>query len=158
VVSMRRSKGQGLADQQILGTGDFVERMPKESSAQMRSWRNRIEGGKSVEERIKRICEMRQVNRKELQMGSRRGTLSQVRSEIAEELVGGLRMPLAEVARALGVSTSAISKLLRRKHQPPLDAIQLSQHRSPSTFQEPHLILIMFEEGGLVNALYHDVV
>ena len=35
-------------------------------------------------------------------------------------LVGGLGMPLAEVARALGVSTSAISKLLSRKDHPPL--------------------------------------
>ena len=70
-----------------------------------------------LEEAVKTICEMRRVNGEELRMGSRRGTLSQVRSEIAEELVGRLGMPLAEVARALGVSTSAISKLLARKIQ-----------------------------------------
>jgi predicted transcriptional regulator len=47
-------------------------------------------------------------------MGSRRGSVPRVRSEIAERLVKELGMSLAAAARLLGVSTSAISKILHR--------------------------------------------
>jgi len=40
--------------------------------------------------------------------------IPRVRSEIAERLVKELAMSLAEVARLLSVSTSAISKILHR--------------------------------------------
>ena len=46
--------------------------------------------------------------------GSRRNSIPRVRSEITERLVKELGMSLAEVARLLGVSTSAISKILQR--------------------------------------------
>ena len=49
-----------------------------------------------------------------MNQGSRRGRIPRVRSEVAEGLVKELEMSLAEVARLLGVSTSAISKILRR--------------------------------------------
>jgi len=52
--------------------------------------------------------------RKELRMGSRRGRICQVRSQIAYELVEQYGLPLAEVARQLGVTTSAISKAINR--------------------------------------------
>lgn len=45
--------------------------------------------------------------------GSLRGSIPRVRSEIAERLVKELGMSLAEVARLLGVPTSAISKILK---------------------------------------------
>ena len=47
-------------------------------------------------------------------MGSRRGGIPWVRSEIAERLIKELGMPLAGVARLLGVSISAISKIIHR--------------------------------------------
>ena len=46
--------------------------------------------------------------------GSRRGTIPQVRGEIANSLVDKYGLPLAEVARQVGVLTSAISKALGR--------------------------------------------
>jgi len=49
-----------------------------------------------------------------MNQGSRRGRIPRVRSEIAERLIKELRMSLAEVARLLGISTSAISKILHR--------------------------------------------
>jgi len=47
-------------------------------------------------------------------MGSRRGEIPRVRPETAERLIRQLGMSLAGVARLLGVSTSAISKILQR--------------------------------------------
>ncbi len=117
VVSMRRNKERILADQRILGTGDFVERMVEESAGPLQSWRNLVDRGRKAEEMIKTLCEARGVNVEELRMGSRRGVLPRVRSEIAQALIGNLGVSLAEAARALGVSTSAISKLLTRANQ-----------------------------------------
>jgi putative transposase len=47
-------------------------------------------------------------------MGNRRGEIPRVRSEIVQQLVKEIGMSLAEVARWVGVSTSAISKILQR--------------------------------------------
>ncbi|MCK4604658.1 MAG: helix-turn-helix domain-containing protein [Deltaproteobacteria bacterium] len=48
-------------------------------------------------------------------MGSRRGYISQVRLQIAYQLVQDYGIPLAEVAQQLGVSMSAISKAITRR-------------------------------------------
>ena len=48
-------------------------------------------------------------------MGSRRGGISEVRRRIALELVEEHGTPLAEIAREVGVTTSAISNILRRR-------------------------------------------
>ena len=48
-------------------------------------------------------------------MGSRRGRICQVRSQIAYQLVEDYGLPLAQAARQLGVSTSAISKMITRR-------------------------------------------
>jgi len=47
-------------------------------------------------------------------MGSRRGRISPVRLQIACQFVDDYGIPSAEVARQLGVSTSAISKAITR--------------------------------------------
>ena len=48
-------------------------------------------------------------------VGCRRRSVSQVRSQIARDLVESHEVPLAEVARYVGVSTSAISKVLTKQ-------------------------------------------
>ena len=48
-------------------------------------------------------------------MGSRRSCISQVRLQIAYQLVQDYGISLAEVARHLGVSMSAISKAITRR-------------------------------------------
>ncbi|NOR04752.1 MAG: hypothetical protein GQ575_00390 [Deltaproteobacteria bacterium] len=48
-------------------------------------------------------------------MGSRRDCISRVRLRIAYQLVQDYGIPLAEVARHLGISTSAISKAIARR-------------------------------------------
>jgi len=64
---------------------------------------------------IDQVCEKEGINPKELRMGSRRGCISQVRLQIAYQLVQDYGIPLAEVARHLGISTSAISKAITRR-------------------------------------------
>lgn len=116
VLSMRRSGEKSLADQRILGKDDFVERVLKESERQERSSLSSIDLKWEMQKVIESKCKQEGVNAEELMMGSRRGRLPRVRSEIAEEFVkhGVTR---ADLARELGVSTSAISKILGRAEQ-----------------------------------------
>ncbi|MBW1671549.1 MAG: hypothetical protein JRJ40_09150, partial [Deltaproteobacteria bacterium] len=115
VLSMRRDGKRLLADQRILGSGDFVERILADADERLKYQLrgNRIR--ENMVEFIDKVCEKKGINPKELRMGSRRGCISQVRLEIAYQLVQDYGIPLAEVARQLGVSTSAISKAITRK-------------------------------------------
>ena len=117
VLSLRR-KGEEVetTDARVLGKGDFVERVLREGARwslhpmRQKEWRRRI--GKIIEER----CSERGVKVEEVRMGSRWGQIPGVRAEIVGELVRELGVPLAEVARVVGVSTSAVSKILMRRY------------------------------------------
>ncbi len=64
--------------------------------------------------KILEVCKKEGVHIEELRGGSRRGRLSEVRVQLSMELVKNYGLTLAETARQLGVSTSAISKIFVR--------------------------------------------
>jgi putative transposase len=97
-----------------LGSGDFVERVIKEADESVSSGFEGFERKKKVDEMIQHICDQEGINVLELKTGSRRKSVSRVRYQLAHELVETHGIPLAEVARHVGVSTSAISKMLCR--------------------------------------------
>jgi hypothetical protein len=68
-----------------------------------------------VAEFIDQVYEKNSINPKKFRMGSRRGCISQVRLQIGYQLVQDYGILLAEVARQLGVSMSAISKAITRR-------------------------------------------
>jgi len=114
VLSMRRHNERVLTDERILGSGDFVDRIIREAD-------HRIKyqfGGNKIREKaaefIEQVCKRENINAKELRMGAKRGRIGRVRSQIAYQLVEDHGIPLAEVARQLGVTTSAISKAINR--------------------------------------------
>jgi putative transposase len=115
VLSLRRAKEQVLTDERILGSGDFVEAILSEADERLKHLFGRNKGREEIVAFVDQRCEQEKVNAKELRMGSRRGRVSAVRSEIAHQLVEHYGLPLAEVARHLGVSTSAISKAITRR-------------------------------------------
>ena len=104
-------------DQRTLGTGDFVEKVLSKSERPLRCRYSSVERRKRVETILNEECQKGNIELKELQMGSRRGRIPQVRSTIAQQLVRKLGMSLAEVARLLGVSTSAISRIMERSSE-----------------------------------------
>jgi REP element-mobilizing transposase RayT len=115
VQSLRRSGEKVLTDERILGTDDFVERVLGEAENRAKrlfSFRLR---GKEVQQLIEERCKEEGISAPELQMGGRRGVISEIRSALALKLAREWGLPLAEIARQLGVSTSAISQTLRRK-------------------------------------------
>ena len=112
-----RGKGEEAetTDARVLGKGDFVDRVLREGARwslhpmKQKEWRRRIR--KIIEHR----CLEKGMNVEEVRMGSRRGQIPEVRAEIVEELVKKLGVPLAEIARAVGISTSGVSKILGRR-------------------------------------------
>ena len=64
---------------------------------------------------IEQVCRQAGVSSRELQAGSRRRPVSKIRALLAHRLVSEFGLPLAEVARQLGVSLSAIAKSLQNR-------------------------------------------
>ena len=116
VVSLRHNREDVLADERILGSGDFVERVIREADERLKRQFQAGQSREEVEQFIQGVCDREGINVKELRAGSRREHISRVRSRVAVELVENYGIPLAELARELGVSTSAISKILTRVH------------------------------------------
>jgi len=63
---------------------------------------------------IEEKCQREDVYIEELWIGSRRHWISKVRSRIGWQMINDLGIPLPEVARQSGVSTSGISEILQR--------------------------------------------
>ena len=114
VVSQRKSRQKILADERILGSNDFVERILNESDHKLKSQLSIKEQKLKARERIVERCQKEGIGLEELKGGSRRGKISPVRSDLAIELTEKYGLTLAEAGRQLGVTTSAISKILMR--------------------------------------------
>jgi len=114
VVSLRKERERVLADDRILGTGDFVRRVVSEADERVKYQFRDGDQGKKAQEFIEIACRKENVSAQELRMGSRRRGISRLRARIAFQLVEQYGLPLAEVARQLGVTTSAVSKAITR--------------------------------------------
>ncbi len=108
--------GETAVDQRILGDEDFVRKVKKEvfSDERERGFDFR-EIKKKIQSIVEASCREGDVQTQELQMGSRRQQVTEVRAKIARKLVNELGVSLREVAYHLGVSSSAISKMLQRR-------------------------------------------
>jgi hypothetical protein len=115
VKSLRHSGDKVLTDERILGTDDFVERVLGETDRLAKRLFSPQLQEKELEIFISERCNKEGISILELQGGSRRGTIPRVRSELAWTLAKEWGIPLAEIARRLGVSTSAISQVVRRR-------------------------------------------
>lgn len=107
---------QAVLDQRVLGDEDFVAKVKRELT---NPEREKAPSFREDQKRIQAIVEARcregGVQPLELQKGHRRQEVSEIRARIARQLVNELGVSLTEVARHLGVSASAISKILGRK-------------------------------------------
>jgi len=115
VVSLRSNKQQILTDERILGTGDFVEKILKEADERFRSQIRAKNQRSKMQEIIEGMCRKERINSKELRLGGRRKVVSKVRADLVHMLMNELGIPSAEIARQLGVSTSAVVKVLQRR-------------------------------------------
>jgi REP element-mobilizing transposase RayT len=115
VLSLRNRGEETEHDSRILGGGDFVQAVMRDAEeAIARQVRNR--GTKTIEETIRRMCRGSEVSEKELGSGSQRRRVSEVRTEIACYLSREMGISMAEIARRLGVGTSAIAMAIKRRN------------------------------------------
>jgi len=114
VKALRRTGAREVSDERILGSGEFVKQIIKEAEASIKYQLPLLDQGQRIDEFISKICKDEKVPLEELKGGSRRRKASKVRARIAIGLVKTHGVTLAEAARRLGVSTSAISKIVKR--------------------------------------------
>ena len=118
VRAIRQRADRVLADERILGTGRFVERMLAAGDARQQTQRARGPRLREAQALIRRQCRQAQLGPEELRMGSRRRRIAAVRAHLAVHLVTQLGLSLADTARQLGVSTSGIAKAVARAERP----------------------------------------
>jgi REP element-mobilizing transposase RayT len=114
VLSLRKSKEKVLCDERILGRDEFVEHILAETDKNIAG---QISINKRIIEARKMIlaaCEKDGVSIEALKGGSRRGLLPGLRVQLAKDLVENYGLTMAETARQLGVTTSAISRIFER--------------------------------------------
>ncbi len=114
VKALRKMGITQSADDRILGGGEFVEQVIKEAKGNTRRQFSNLEREEQVDQLIFECCEKEGINIKELRSGSRRKPIVYVRKILIQLLVEEHGVTLAETARQLGVSTSAVSKALMR--------------------------------------------
>lgn len=114
VISSRKSNDDILCDDRILGKNKFVERIISEAGNRLKCQVSINERVIEANKKVREICKEKNVNIAELKGGSRRGEFSVIRANLAKILTGDYGLSLAETARQLGVTTSAISRIFRR--------------------------------------------
>ena len=111
-----RSPSQGIkGDERIIGSSEFIERIigKEEELSNLNTYPE--ERRQEFEMEIENTCEQAGITIFELRAGSRRRAVSRVRRELVCRLAGGYGMSLSEVGRELGVSVSAVSRILAQK-------------------------------------------
>jgi REP element-mobilizing transposase RayT len=119
VKALRRLGMREKSDERILGSGEFVEQLIKESDQTRKEQFSVQERLHRVAKHVEKICEKENVSVEALRSGSRRQKVSMVRSKLAKKLVEEWGLSLTETGRHLGVSPPAIAKALYRlnKHK-----------------------------------------
>ena len=87
-------------------------------------WKKRIkrplpwkEKDRRVEELIEKVCKKENMPSPELRSGSRKGRLPMIRLQLAGLLLEEYGLSLAEMGIRLGVTTSAVSKMISRREK-----------------------------------------
>lgn len=116
VKSLRKSGLLEKGDERILGSSDFVENIIQQADEKIKHQLPAEALKKKVAALISRECKKRKINIEVLRSGSRLREVTRLRTFLGLCLVNDLGLSLAESARQLGVSTSAIAQILRRLH------------------------------------------
>jgi len=119
VLSARRLRTEEESDERILGGGDFVNAILKEAEEKTRHQLKVRRSGKTIASIINEACRKEQISTVELKNGGRRKQVSALRMKIAKQCIDELGLPLAEIARHVGVNTSSIAKAIARAEPRP---------------------------------------
>jgi hypothetical protein len=104
-------------DSRILGDGDFVAEIMREAEKKVRRYFRPNEINNLVDNAIGELCLKEGGSEQELRMGVRTRKYSRVRAKIACYLSHEFGISRAEIARRLGVCTSAIAKAIQNMEE-----------------------------------------
>ena len=114
VQSMRKKGLKELGDERILGSGNFVQSLLAEAEKGVDQQFNTGEKLEVVQQDIAAACKIAGISVAFLRSGSRSGSLSELRKTLAQKFVHEYGLSFAESARQLGVTTSAVSYIVRK--------------------------------------------
>jgi putative transposase len=114
VLSARRSSHKEEYDERILGSGDFVNSILKEAEERTKRQLKLRRSGKTLADIVEEECKKERISLNELQGGGRRRKITSLRTTIAKRGLDEMGLSFAEIARHVGVTTSAIRKAVLR--------------------------------------------
>jgi REP element-mobilizing transposase RayT len=112
---LQRSGAKALGDERILGGIDFVRELLKGAEMLNDGLLPKEELQQKLCEAVEQACEAAGVSATFLRSGSRSGKLPSLRKQLAKKGAFEIGLPLAEIARQLGVTPSAVSAMLKRQ-------------------------------------------
>lgn len=112
VLSLRGRREKIERDPRILGREDFVTGILRETDKKLRRQLRLGERKALIDQVIKKMCKEEGVEEQELRSGGQRREISKVRAKVSYHLSHNLGIPMAEIARHLGVCTSAVTKAI----------------------------------------------
>jgi hypothetical protein len=115
VIAKRRSGNKEEGDERILGSGDFVHAILKETEEKELRQLKLKRSGRTIRKIIDEECKKSGISPQEVMNGVRRRAVSSLRAEIAQRGRMELGLSSAEMARHLGVAASSVSRLIDRK-------------------------------------------
>jgi putative transposase len=114
VIARRRSGKEEEGDERILGSGDFVHAILKETEERELRQLKLKRSGRTIQKIIDEECKRAGINPLEVTNGVSRRAVSRLRAVIASRGRSELGLSSAEMARYLGVAASSISRLVER--------------------------------------------
>ncbi|HNR13550.1 MAG TPA: transposase [Thermodesulfobacteriota bacterium] len=114
VRALRQAKARIASDSRILGEGTFVSRILKEAKKKRSCPVLDEKARRKIERIVRQACRKFEVAVHDIQSGSRKGAIPRIRLAITQQLLKEGGFTLTEIARHLGVSSSALSKSLSR--------------------------------------------
>jgi hypothetical protein len=114
VISLRGKSNRLDHDPRILGKAEYVQEILQEASREIRRQFKTDEKEALISQTINLLCRQEGINEGELRHGGQRKAVSKVRARLAFRLNRELGIPVAEIARAAGVSTPAITKAIKK--------------------------------------------
>jgi biotin operon repressor len=114
VLSLRRKeKRKTNHDVRILGGEDFVGQILKEADKALRRQLQLGVREDAIGRVIKELCREEGIEEEEVRNGGKRKKVSEVRAKISYRLSHEMGIPFAEIARQVGVCTSAVAKAVQ---------------------------------------------
>lgn len=102
-------------DARILGASDFVTEILREADKNVRRYVRINERESLITDVIRKTCSEEGIGEQELRMGGQTRKISKVRAKVSFELSHKFGVSMAEIARHLGVCTSAVAKAIRKQ-------------------------------------------